>query len=623
MLRLHPAAAERFERLKLTINRAVSLYPPIADYAFLGNCQSTALVSRDGSIDWCCFQRFDSPPCFGRLLDWRKGGYFGMTISGAPRATRAYVQGTNILETRIGTASGVLTVTDFLPIARGDDPSSPRPRSQLIRLARCERGEVEVQMNFEPRFDYGLTTPRTDLTSDRLAVVYGGADALVIQCDLGLRQTSHSGCSAKGILHAGEEVAGIVTHALPHQLRARNLSAATIRERLGETRRFWQDWSGRCTYQGRYRKQVVRSALVLKALTDASTGAIVAAPTTSLPESVGATRNWDYRYVWLRDAALNLYALFSLGYRDEAHRFMQWIKRTTAGHAEDLQVLYGVGGERLLQERALSELHGYSGSRPVRMGNAAVDQLQLDIYGELMDTAWLYHKYGGHIDAAFWDLLRGVIDVVERRWKEPDESFWEFRDARRHFVISKVMCWVAVQRAIRLARSLDLDADLDRWQRLRDAIRVRVDRDGVDARTGAFVQAFGTSELDAANLLIPLVRFLRPDDPRMRATVDRTRRELATDGLVSRYQRPDGLPGDEGAFVICSFWLVDNLAQRGDVDAAHGLFERICRCANDVGLLAEEVDPVSGAQLGNFPQALSHVGLVGAALNLEKAEASV
>src|SRR5262252_829506 len=309
----------------------------------------------------------------------------------------------------------------------------------------------------------------------------------------------------------------------------------------------------------------VRSAIVLKALTDASTGAIVAAPTTSLPESVGAARNWDYRYVWLRDAALNLHALFSLGYRDEAHRFMQWIKRTTAGH----------------------------------------------------------HKYGGHIDPAFWDLLRGVIDVVERRWKEPDESFWEFRDARRHFVISKVMCWVAVQRAIRLARTLNLDADLERWQRLRDAIRERVDRDGVDARTGAFVQAFGASELDAANLLIPLVRFLRPDDPRMRATVDRIRNELATDGLVNRYQRPDGLRGDEGAFVVCSFWLVDNLAQRGDVDAARALFERICRCANDVGLLAEEIDPVSGAQLGNFPQALSHVGLVGAALNLEKAEASV
>jgi len=543
----------------------VSQYPPIADYAFLGNCQSTALVSRHGSIDWCCFRRFDSHPCAGRLLDWKKGGYFGMTISGAPQATRAYVQGTNILETRIGTASGVLTVMDFLPIAAGDDPSSPQPRSQLIRLVRCERGEVEVQIDFEPRFDYGVTTPRTDLTSDRLGVVYGGADALVVQCELGLTQTSHSGCSARGILQAGQEVAAIVTHALPHQLRARSLSAATIRERLGETRRFWQDWSGRCIYQGRYREQVVRSALVLKALTDASTGAIVAAPTTSLPESVGAARNWDYRYVWLRDAALNLYALFSLGYRDEAHRFMQWIKRTTAGH----------------------------------------------------------HKYGGHIDPAFWDLLRGVIDVVERRWKEPDESFWEFRDARRHFVISKVMCWVAVQRAIRLARSLNLDADLNRWQRLRDAIHERVDRDGVDARTGAFVQAFGAAELDAANLLIPLVRFLRPGDPRMRATVDRTWRELATDGLVNRYQRPDGLQGDEGAFVICSFWLVDNLAQRGDVDAARALFERISRCANDVGLLAEEVDPVSGAQLGNFPQALSHVGLIGAGMNLKKAEASV
>jgi GH15 family glucan-1,4-alpha-glucosidase len=599
-----------------------STYPPIAEYAFLGNCQSTALVSRDGSIDWCCFQRFDSRPCFGRLLDWRKGGHCSMTASGTDRATRGYIQGTNILETRIQTTSGVLTVTDFLPIAAGVDPTSPRPRSQLIRLAYCEHGEVEVQMDFEPRFDYGVTTPRTDLTNHNLGMVYGGADALVIQCDLGLSQTSLSGCSAKGILRAGEEVAAVVTHSLPHQLRVGHLAAATIRERLGETRRFWQEWSGRCTYRGPYREQVVRSALVLKALTDASTGAIVAAPTTSLPESVGAARNWDYRYVWLRDAALNLYALFSLGYRDEAHRFMQWIKRTTAGHAEDLQVLYGVGGERLLQERALRELDGYGGSRPVRIGNGAVDQLQLDVYGELMDTAWLYHKYGGEIDAAFWDLLRGMVDVVARRWQEPDESFWEFRDERRHFVISKVMCWVAVQRAIRLARDLNLDADLGRWRRLRDAIRERVDRDGVDARTGVFVQAFGASKLDAANLLIPLVRFVPPEDPRVHSTVDRIQRELATDGLVKRYQRPDGLPGDEGAFVICSFWLVDNLALRGEVDAARRLFERIYRCANDVGLLAEQLDPVSGAQLGNFPQAFSHVGLIGAALNLEKAQAA-
>src|SRR5215469_12858751 len=600
----------------------MSLYPPISDYAFLGNCQSTALVSRNGSIDWCCFQRFDSSSCFGRLLDWRKGGHFDLVASGAHRATRTYVEGTNILETRIQTASGALTVTDLLPIASGDDPSSPRPRSQLIRLVRCERGEVEVQVNFEPRFDYGMTTPRMDLTSDSIGLAYGGADALVVQCDLGLKQTGLGGCSAKGVLRAGQEVAALVSYSLPHELRARHLSPATIRDRLGETRRFWQDWSSRYTYRGRYRDAVVRSALVLKALTDASTGAIVAAPTTSLPESVGAARNWDYRYVWLRDAALNLYALFSLGYRGEAYRFMQWIMRTTAGHADDLQILYGVGGERLLQERALNELDGYRGSRPVRLGNAAVDQLQLDVYGELMDTAWLYHKYGGRIEPAFWDLLRGVVEVVARRWQEPDESFWEFRDARRHYVISKVMCWVAMQRAIRLARALDLDADLPRWRRLRDAIRERVDRDGVDGGTGTFVQAFGASEPDAANLLIPLVRFVPPDDPRMRATVERIRRELATGELVNRYRRPDGLPGDEGAFVICSFWLVDNLAWRGDVDAARGLFEQICRRANDLGLLAEQVDPTSGAQLGNFPQAFSHVGLIGAALNLEKAEAS-
>ena len=597
-----------------------SEYPPIADYAFVGNCQSAALVSRDGSVDWCCFQRFDARPCFSRLLDWGQGGHFRIGPSGPYEVTRRYLPGTNVLETRFRTRSGVLTLTDFMPIALGRGHVEPRPRAQLIRLARCEVGELEVGVEFDPRFDYGLTRPRLD-PAKPLWVVYGGADALVVQCDGRLTPTGVHGFEGRVALRSGDELSIVLTYARPHEIRPHPLSAATIRTRLHETRRFWETWSDRCTYHGPYRDQVLRSALVLKALTDAETGAIVAAPTTSLPESPGGVRNWDYRYVWLRDAALNLYALFEIGYADEAHNFMEWIKRTTAGRADDLRVLYGVGGERLLQEREMSTLDGYRGSRPVRIGNAAIDQLQLDVYGELVDTAWLYHRHGGEIDPQFWDFLTTAVEVVIDRWTEPDESFWEFRLGRQHFVISKVFCWVALQRAIQLARALHLDADLDRWIRVRDEIRSRIEKDGVDPDTGAFVQTFNSSDLDAANLMIPLVRFLPQSDYRVRATFDRTAAELASDGLVRRYLRPDGLPGDEGAFVICSFWLVDNLALRGDIERARELFERLCGYANDVGLLAEQVDPKNGQHLGNFPQAFSHVGLIEAALNLEKASA--
>ena len=595
-----------------------SEYPPIDDYALIGNCQSAALVSREGSVDWCCFRRFDARPSFSRLLDWRQGGHFRMAPSARYDVTRGYLPGTNVLETRFQTRSGVLTLTDLMPIALGPGHVEPRPSAQLIRIARCEAGEIELAVEFEPRFDYGLTRPRFD-PSEPVWVVYGGADALVCQCDARLAPNGVHGFKSKAALRSGDELSIVLTYYPAHEIRLRRLSAGTIRKKLYETRRFWETWSERCTYRGRYREQVVRSALVLKALTDADTGAIVAAPTTSLPEWPGGARNWDYRYVWLRDAALNLYALFSLGYGDEAHHFMEWIKRTTAGRADDLRVLYGVAGERLLQETELPMLDGYRGSRPVRIGNAAVEQLQLDVYGELVDTAWLYHRHGGDIDPLFWDFLRALVDVVIHRWTEPDQSFWEFRDARKHFVISKVFCWVALQRAIRLARALDLEADLDRWMRVRDAIRRTIEKEGVDPGSGAFIQSFGSTALDAANLLIPLVRFLPETDHRVRATVDRIAAELTSHGLVRRYLRPDGLPGDEGAFVICSFWLVDNLALRGDVEPARELFERLCGYANDVGLLAEQIDSRTGQQLGNFPQAFSHVGLIEAALNLQKA----
>jgi GH15 family glucan-1,4-alpha-glucosidase len=603
--------------------RSADRHPPLSTYALLGDCHSAALVSRDGSIDWCCFHRFDARPVFARLLDWSRGGHFRIAPAGtAYTIGRRYLPGTNVLETRMATSAGSITVTDCLVVRRGalaGDAAQTRSHHQLLRLVYCEAGEVEVALEFAPRFDYGLTTPRTELRGPDCGVVYGGADALVLQSQIPLTQTDAWGCRGTLRLRGGEHAFVALTYSQPHQLEVHRLSLDEVAERIRGTVAFWRDWSARCTYQGPYREQVVRSALVLKALTNAPTGAIVAAPTTSLPERIGGVRNWDYRYSWLRDAALNLYALFTLGYTEEAHDFMAWLERTTAGRAEDLQIMYGVGGEGQLPEVQLGELEGWRGSRPVRIGNAAAEQFQLDVYGYLLDTAWLYHRHGGEISATFWGLLRGAVDVVARRWTEPDEGIWEVRGGRRHFVSSKVMAWVAVDRAIRLARARSLPADLDRWTALRAAIRRRVERDGVDPSSGALTQSLGDPALDASNLLIPLVRFLPAADPRVRATMRRIAGELSKDGLVYRYLEDDGLPGGEATFLICSFWMVDNLALAGEADRAHGLFKRLLGYANDLGLLAEEVDPVSGELLGNFPQAFSHVGLIGAALNLATA----
>jgi GH15 family glucan-1,4-alpha-glucosidase len=597
-------------------------YPPIADYALIGDCHSVALVSRDGEIDWCCFHRFDSRPVFARLVDWSRGGYFRIAPVEPYRALRRYLPGTNILETRFETSTGVLVLTDCFPIREAptvDDADPVHPYHQLVRIGRCERGEVSVHLEFAPRFDYGLTVPALKLIGGGLVTVIGGADALLLQSDLPMRQTDINACEGKRALRTGDVTRAVLTYALPHELRPRAITAEELDGRLASTRDFWTSWSNRCTYEGPYRDQVVRSALVLKALTNSPTGAIVAAPTTSLPEKIGGSRNWDYRYAWLRDSAFTLYALFILGYTDEATAFMQWIERTTAGRAEDLQALYGVGGERLLPEVELSGLDGYRGSRPVRIGNGASTQFQLDIYGEVIDTAWLYHRHGGVIETDFWDFLVRLGEHVAKVWIEPDEGIWEVRGGRRHFVYSKVMAWVAIDRLIRLSRALQRPFDVERWLGLRDEIRRRVETEGVDPVSGAFVQSLGSTSLDASALLLPLVHFLPADDPRVRATIDRIAKELSVDGFVCRYlDGADGLPGGEATFLICSFWLVDNLALTGQLERARGLFERLCGCANDLGLLAEEVDPRTGELLGNFPQAFSHIGLINSAIQLAR-----
>ena len=517
-------------------------------------------------------------------------------------------------------------LTDCLAVRDSSDARQAEavdPYRQLIRVIRCEAGEVAISVEFDPRFDYGLTIPMLRAVDDHVAVVYGGADALVVQSDLQVHRTGLSSSESARVLRAGDRAHAVVTYARPHQLKPIHLDGEEIERRLRATQDFWRGWSSRCTYEGPYREHVLRSALVLKALTNAPTGAVVAAPTCSLPEQIGGERNWDYRYTWLRDSAFILYGLNSLGYVDEARAFMRWLERTAAGRAEDLQVLYGVGGERILPEVELTELEGYRGSRPVRIGNAAARQFQLDIYGEVLDTLWLYHRYGGRIGPGGWESTVRLVEFIERRWTDPDEGIWEVRGGRRHFVYSKVMAWVGLDRAIRLAQALDLPCPLERWREARRAIRARIEAEGVDPATGAFVQAFGSTALDASALLIPEVRFVRRDHPRVRATLDAIERELCVDGFVYRYRDvDDGVAGGEGAFLICSFWLVDNLVFTGQVERARELFERLISHANDVGLLAEQIDPATGEQLGNFPQAFSHMGLVNSALQLARAAAA-
>ena len=593
-------------------------YPPIADYGLLSDCHSAALVARDGSVDWCSMHRFDDAPVFARILDRERGGFFQVSPRDVTSSHRRYLPETNVLETTFETPTGRLTVTDAMAVAPTSDAASGThvdPYHQLLRRVRCTDGAVDVEVTFEPRFEYGLTVPRVDVLAEDLATVVGGPAALVLQSEVPLSPAGDCAARGQDRLEAGDERWLALTYEEAHRLLVTRHSREELEERLAATVAFWQQWADRCTYDGPAKELVVRSALVLKGLQNAPTGAIAAAPTTSLPEGIGGVRNWDYRYTWIRDAVLTLLALFDLHYDDEAHAFMQWLQRTTAGRSQDLQIMYGLGGERLLPEVELHQLDGYRGSKPVRIGNEAAEQFQLDVYGELLDTAWVYHRRGGSVDEQFWELLRGTVDLVAQRWDEPDQGIWEVRGEPRQFVSSQVMAWVALDRGIRLAERTAFPADVDRWREVRDDIRRRVDHDGTD-ESGAFTRAYGDPTMDAANLLIPLVGFVPAGDPRLAATVRRIEEELGVDGLLYRYLGDDGLPGEEGAWFICSFWLVDALVIIGEVDRAQQLFDRLTGHANDLGLLAEQVDPHTGELLGNFPQGFSHIGLIRAATRL-------
>ena len=574
---------------------------PIEDYALIGDCHTAALVGRDGSIDWLCLPHFDSPACFAALLGGPEHGRWLVAPVRAPtRVRRRYRPGTLVLDTEFETPEGAVRITDCMPLGNG--------RADVLRMVQGLRGRVAMHMELVMRFDYGSIVPWVHRLDGTL-VATAGPDTLELRTPLRTRGRELR-TLAEFEVKAGE--------CIPLQLsyRASHLPgepAQSPRKILEATERQWKQWSGRCTFRGRHRADVLRSLITLKALTYRPTGGIVAAPTTSLPEQPGGVRNWDYRYCWLRDATFTLNALLLAGYTDEAVAWREWLLRAVAGRPSDFQTLYTVTGERRVDEYELDWLPGYGGAAPVRVGNAAARQMQLDIYGELMDTLHLARQAKLPPQPHAWRIQRALLDFLERHWEEPDEGIWEIRGPRQQFTHSKVMAWVAFDRAVKSVEQFGLDGPVEHWRELREQIHRRVCREGYNRRRKSFVQCLGGSALDASLLLIPQVGFLPPEDPRVHSTVEAVRRELSRGPLVWRYQTAtgvDNLPPGEGSFLPCSFWLVDGLALVGRRAEALALFDRVMALRNDVGLLSEEIDAASGCMLGNFPQAFSHMALV-------------
>ncbi|MFE7898532.1 glycoside hydrolase family 15 protein [Streptomyces sp. NPDC057424] len=587
------------------------MHPSIEDYALIGDEQTAALVGTDGSVDWLCLPRFDSAACFARLLGDEDNGYWRIAPVGADRCTRrAYRRDTLVLDTEWETGQGAVRVTDLMP---------QRDRApDLVRIVEGLDGEVTLHSVLKLRFDYGSVVPWVR-RADGHRVAVAGPDSTWLRSEPEVTSWGEDfGTHAEFTVRKGEKVAFVLTWHPSHEPRPPLVDPY---DALRHSVEDWRAWTSHCRYDGPHRDAVVRSLITLKALTYAPTGGIVAAPTTSLPEELGGVRNWDYRYCWLRDSTLTLNALLAAGYQEEAEAWRNWLLRAVAGDPADLQIMYGVAGERRLPEYELPWLSGFAGSAPVRIGNDAVKQLQLDVYGEVMDSLSLARESGLSAQPDVWALQTALLDFLRTHWQQPDEGLWEVRGPRRQFVHSKVMVWVAADRAVRtLERHPELHGDLDGWRALRDEVHQEVCAKGYDPDRNTFTQSYGSRELDAALLLIPRVGFLPPDDPRVTGTIDAVRKELAHDGFLRRYSTDDtdvdGLPGGEGAFLVCSFWLADALHMTGRTKEAREMFERLAGLANDVGLLSEEFDPVTCRHLGNFPQAFSHIGLVNTALAL-------
>jgi GH15 family glucan-1,4-alpha-glucosidase len=586
----------------------------LEDYGLIGDMQAAALVGRTGAVDWLCLPRFDSASCFSALLGDDRHGRWLVAPAGQVRAnSRRYRPGTLVLETDFETSEGAVRLVDFMP-RRAQGP----PR--VMRIVEGLRGRVPMRMELSLRPDYGSIRPWIELASDG-AIATAGPDAFRLSTPLPL-QVEDGTVIAEFVAVEGARERLTLTWHLSYE---ESPAVEDADSALARTEAWWREWSGRCGYEGAYRDQVLTSLIALKAMTSETTGAVIAAPTTSLPEEIGGVRNWDYRYCWLRDSVLALEALLAAGYTDEALAFRDYLLRVGTGDPTTIQIMYGVGGERRLTEFELPDLPGYEDSRPVRVGNAASEQFQLDVYGEVAGVMFLGAELLGRIEKRLWPRWRAIIEHVETIWRDPDDGIWEARGPQRHYTYSKVMAWVVFDRAVRLAERFELEAPVARWRQVRDEIHAEVCERGYDSERRTFTQYYGSSELDASVLNIPLVGFLPGTDERVSGTIDAVWRELGRDGFVSRYstaETDDGLAGDEGQFLACSFWLASALALNGRVDDARSLFERLVGLANDLGLLAEEYDVGRRRQVGNFPQAFSHLTLILAARAIAATEAN-
>ena len=592
-----------------------SEYPPIGDYAIIGNCRSAALVSSAGSIDWLCWPRFNSPSVFAALLDAENGGRFRVSPSGPWTSTRRYIGESAVLETTFRTPTGAARLVDLMPVMQeGDKADELWPDHEVLRRIECIDGSVDVEVLFDPRPDYARATPWFRQAPYGLVCAsQNQVFALRSERPLQLPSAHRGPAHGRARLQAGESWALSLSYCQEVPAILLPLGDAAV-SRIGRSIDWWNGWMSRCRYDGPWAPLVRRSAITLKLMTYSPSGALIAAPTTSLPEAIGGVRNWDYRYCWLRDSAMTLRALFDLGFSIEGEAFLSWMLHATNLTWKNVQVMYDVFGEWRLPERTLDHLEGYRGSAPVRVGNGAADQLQLDIFGEVLDAAWVFAQRGGRLDRATGRMLARIGRTVMEHWTEPDEGIWEPRAARQHHTHSKMMCWVALDRLIALAESGHLAVDTRPYAAACGRIREAIERHGYSERLGSYVSVFDRETLDASLLLLALTGYADPASPRMRGTAARIRERLGVNGLLYRYlEESDGLPPGEGAFGICSFWAVQHRAHAGDLDLARAEFEHLASFANDVGLFAEEIDPATGGALGNFPQAFTHVGAINAA----------
>ena len=601
-------------------------YAPIADYGVIGNLYTTALVALDGSIDWCCLPRLDSPSVFGALLDARRGGRFRVSPASPFEVEQAYSANTNVLETRFRTETGRVTLTDFMPLSGSIvGCENPDTRAEIHRIIQCDGGSVEVEIEWSPRFGYAEKPTSIESRAGGYAAVQGADRAVLAGLPDGAaiaQESDGSVVRSRVTLEAGNRLALVMRYDSDDLAHSIDDACRLLRETLAT----WRDWvdvkTADRSWAGESERQLIRSELILKLLTHPATGAIAAAATTSLPESIGGVRNWDYRFTWIRDAAFTVQALMAVGHRAEALDFLAFAER--AAMSRDgiwgLQIMYGLRGELHLPERELSHLSGYRNSRPVRIGNAAYRQRQHDIFGELMGSAFQFVAAGGVLEPDLLSFLSRVADQASVMWQQPDDGIWEMRREPQHYVYSKVMVWVALDRAIRMAMRTSLRGNVARWRRERDAVHADVLAHGYDPELGAFVQAYGSHALDASNLLIPIMEFLPVEDPRVERTIDLILDRLTDRGMVYRYLSDDGLPGTEGAFGLCTFWMVDALALRGRLAEAWDLFDGMVARANHLGLYSEEINPQTGEFLGNYPQAFTHIGLINSMIYLARAE---